>query len=94
MPLIEIEPVDYDSWLQWKQHPVTKQAGAGLMNKRNNIAEDLLEGICGTNDERMTAMGRCQALRDAVIYLIEDFDYIEKEEKADVIESDSLQDIS
>jgi len=81
MPLIEIDPVDYESWLQWKQNPVTRQAVAGLLNKRSNISEDLLEGICETNDQRMAAIGRCQALRDAVIYLIEDFDYIEKEAK-------------
>ncbi len=83
MPLIDLPEVAKEDWALWKQTPVTKRAVAGLMNKREYIKEALAEGQFVTEDERLIAIGKTQALKDAVLYLIEDFDYQIKEDVSD-----------
>ena len=91
MPLIDLPEVEKADWAQWKQSPVTKRAVAGLMNQREHVKEGLVEGLYDSESERLVAIGRAQALKDAVIYLIEDFDYQQKEDTTDV-EGNSIQD--
>ena len=83
MPLIELPEVHKADWAQWKQNPVTKRAVAGLMNKREHLKEALAEGLFSTDEERVLAIGETKALKDAVMYLIEDFDYQVEEEIED-----------
>jgi len=89
VPLMELPEVEKELWAQWKQHPVTKRLIAGLMNKREVIKEALVEGSYTGDEERLIGIGQAQALRDAVMYAIEDFDYTIKEDSTDV-EGDSV----
>lgn len=84
MPTMELPEVEKDLWAQWKQHPATKRFIAGLMNKREVIKEALVEGSYTGDEDRLVGIGQAQALRDAVMYAIEDFDYTMKEDIIDV----------
>lgn len=93
MPSIDIDLVSKEEWARWKQDRVTKQAVAGLMNQRSIILEALADRLFSSNDERLMAIGEAGALKDAVMYMIENFDFAQRKDIEDV-ESDSVSDNS
>ena len=75
------DEVNKAEWQQWKKDKVTKLFVAGILNKREYLKEGLVEGHLSTHDEQLMAMGKCQAIKDIVTYLIEDFNYIERDQE-------------
>ncbi len=65
--------VNKAEWQQWKRDKVTKQLVADFLNKRLYLTEGLIEGAFTGDEGRLIAIGRCQGLKDAVTYIIEDF---------------------
>ena len=72
--------VSKTEWLQWKANKVTKSYIEGLLNKREFLKEGLAEGQT-RGEEALIDVGRCQALKDAVMNAIEDFDYLERDDE-------------
>ena len=76
----DLEEVSKEEWLQWKANKVTKKYIANILTKREYLKEGLAEGQT-RGEEALIEIGRCQALKDVVMNVIEDFDYIEREDE-------------
>ncbi len=63
-------------WIQWKANPVTKALAEAYFERREWIKEQIAQGI---KDE--TYLGQCMALKDAIDYIISDFEVIDEEKK-------------
>ncbi len=76
--------VSKQEWLDWKSLRPTKQLVKSLFDTREDLKEYMVENKFTTEDDRRIVMGRCQALKDAIDYIIENFETLEKEEKDDL----------
>lgn len=75
---IEIEKSE---WHEWKALKVTKQMMADLLNMRDFLKEGIVEGHLSNEEERLISIGRCQGIKESVMYMIDTFNYIERTEE-------------
>lgn len=72
---MEQELISKQEWVDWCSLRPTKQLVKALFEKREELKEGLVE-------ERelpdLVIIGRCQALKDEIDYIMHDFDYIER----------------
>jgi hypothetical protein len=68
---------------EWRRHKVTKALVRDLLKKREFLKEGLAEDRLEDGWARGVTVGRCQALRDAIEYIVSDFDTIEDSTKED-----------
>lgn len=70
--------VTKEEWQHWKKDKVTKQLVASILLKRQILTEGIVEGQIGNEEARLIAIGKCQALKDITMFIVDDFDYIER----------------
>lgn len=82
--------VTKEMWVDWVKHPVTQEFLKALNDKREMLKEGLSENQTGTEREDCITMGKCQSLKDAIVYATKEFDYVEIENvaKGDFVPSD------
>lgn len=68
------------SWVDWKNHPVTKELVKALYEKRESLKEAIVEEKYGT--DVLKWMGYTQSLKDEINFIMEDWklDLIDEEE--------------
>jgi hypothetical protein len=82
----KVERPSKELYLAWRELGVTKFLVQDLFLKREELKEGLAEAQYGSTEEYERAVGRCMALKDAIDYIIRDFDYVdsgEEEENGD-----------
>lgn len=79
--------VSKEEWQDWKKNKVTKQLVSSILLKREILTEGIVEGHIATEEERLIAIGKCQALKDITMFVVEEFDYMREQ---DGPESDSV----
>lgn len=86
---MELEPVTKEDWMQWKSNPVTRQYLSDLNLERETVKEDLARGSFGVSFDR--GIGGCEGLKFAIEYLMNNFEYLgrQQEEKYSGPESQS-----
>lgn len=78
--MAELNPISKDEWVAWKRDRVTKALVASLVQRRNVALEEWAEGRCADQAEEHRHQGRVQNLKDIIMYIIEDFDYLREEQ--------------
>ena len=80
MELRQLEPPTKQDYLQWREMYVTKCLVQALFNKREMLKEGLAEGHSGDlTNEIQKVIGRCQAHKDDIDYIIHEFEVLEVE---------------
>jgi len=70
-----VDQVSKDEYQEWKNNRVTKRYIQGLFDTREELKEGIVEESQSTDQARFVAIGRCQALKDAIDFAIFNFDY-------------------
>lgn len=65
-----------EDYLQWRSNHVTKALVRALLNKRTFLLEGIAEGHVSKED-LYEYIGRTQGIRDAIDYVISDFECID-----------------
>lgn len=66
-------------WVQWKNDRVTRAFLADLKEKRELLKEGFAEDEMGGDVNKMfLTQGRIMALKDTILYILEDFVHIER----------------
>lgn len=81
----ELSGVGKEEWEFWKQSKVTKEFVKALYFKREILKEGIVESSYSTREEELKVVGRCQALKDTIDYILHDFEVIEEEIKENVV---------
>jgi hypothetical protein len=82
---IELDDISQEAWDEWRKSKATRILVAGILNTREELKEAVVENHHSTDAARLIDMGRCQAFKDVVEFIIE------KRKKPNV-ESDSASD--
>lgn len=75
---MEVQPVTKQEWQNWKKDPVTKYLVFALLSQLEDIKDAIISGHEGVHEECSVAIGRARSLREAVSYIISDFQTIEE----------------
>lgn len=80
---MEQEAIPKEEWQRWKTNPVTLQFLADIMNMREGVKEALVQAAHSTEQARLVDIGKCQGIKGAMVYAIEDFKYMERQQEED-----------
>lgn len=72
--------VTKEEWVNWKNSACTQQYLKNLHNKREDLKDGLAEGQTSTEREDCIIIGRTQGIKDAILFAVKDFDYIQLED--------------
>lgn len=65
-----------EEWIQWRDHPVTKEFVARVLNQREALKEGLVEGHLDSDKAEHIAIGRCQGMKDMALYALKEFEFV------------------
>lgn len=83
--------ISKEEYLEWRDNRVTKQLIQDIYEKREFLKEGVVELSDESEKQRFVTIGRCQAMKDIIDFVLRDFDY---EGKYETLETDSPQDFS
>ena len=66
--------ISKESWAAWKTDEVTQEFFQRLNDKREMLKEGIAEGMIAEFDLINQTIGRCQQLRDDIVYGLEEFE--------------------
>lgn len=81
----ELPGISKEEWEFWKNLKTTKEFVRALYLKRELLKEGLVESSYTKHEEELKVVGRCQALRDTIDYILHDFEVREEEIKEDAV---------
>ena len=74
-----MEPITKADWVQWKNDRVTRFYLSSLMTKREHLKEGIVEDHAGESERVLyLSIGQAMALKDAIQYALEHFEYTEE----------------
>lgn len=76
---MEGQPVTKAEWQDWKRSPVTKFLVYAYLTKLEYLKNGLIDGHFTGEEARLIAIGRGQSFKDAIDYIIDNFETIQEE---------------
>lgn len=72
-----IVQVSKEEWVLWRNSKVTQEFFHRVTTNRETIKEGIADGQAETEKELYITIGRCQGMKDVLLYGLRDFDVID-----------------